>query len=444
VETKAAVSFMCGEADRQGANHYDIIAGDAESMGLDLFEGKIKNTEISTSRGIGIRLFVKNCPGYAFTEKYSKDAIQQTVSDAISHTKLTGQLEINLPKPATLPDIELNMWNQDLQDVTLDQMKDLGLELESFAKSKSNKVDNIPYLGVGRTSGTTILCNSNKTEYSVKGNSIYAGLGVVASLDKQKKMGVYSNSAREFDFFKAEDMASIAVERAVEMLGAKPVISGKYPVVLSNRISPQMFSMYSSPYYADVVQKGQSKLQNRLGEKIAVDSLNITCDPHLSNFPGSRLFDGEGVICQKTEIVKEGILKNLLYNLESSHKENRLSSGHASRDYSGQVGTGFSNMIIDQGSQSLEELMSIYPECLYVTQLEGGAGCSSISGEISIGAQGFWIKQGKKIHPVEGITISSNYFDLIKNIKGLSDQYSDIFSSVKVPDVLIESMYVAG
>jgi len=88
--------------------------------------------------------------------------------------------------------------------------------------------------------------------------------------------------------------------------------------------------------------------------------------------------------------------------------------------------------------------LSIYPKCLYVTQLEGGSGCSAISGEISIGVQGFWIEQGKKIHPVEGVTISSNYFDMIQNISGLSNQYSDILSSVKVPDVLIESMYVAG
>jgi PmbA protein len=230
----------------------------------------------------------------------------------------------------------------------------------------------------------------------------------------------------------------------VELLGAEPLTGGEYPVVFSNLVSPAIFSMFSSPFHAEVVQKGQSRLEGKIGHQIAVTELNLVCDPHIVGAPGSRLFDGEGILCKRTEVVSHGVLKMYLYNLESAKKEGRPPTGHASRGYSGKVGTGFSNFLVGLGKKNLDDLLSAYPKAFFVTKLEGGAGCSPVSGEISIGAQGFLYEQGKRIRPVDRVTINSNFFDLLMNIRGLSDQYSDRFSSFKVPDVLIEKMHVAG
>jgi PmbA protein len=79
-----------------------------------------------------------------------------------------------------------------------------------------------------------------------------------------------------------------------------------------------------------------------------------------------------------------------------------------------------------------------------VVKLEGGSGCSSVSGEISIGAQGFLVEQGRRVRPVDRVTLSTNFFDLIRRIRAFSDRYSDSFSSVKVPDVLVEEVHVSG
>ena len=177
-------------------------------------------------------------------------------------------------------------------------------------------------------------------------------------------------------------MADRAVERAVELLGAKPARAGTLPVVFSNRVSGRLMSMFSSPYYAENVQKGQSRLKDKLGESIASEELNINCEPHLPEVPGSRLFDGEGVATAPRAIVRGGVLNAYLYNLEAAKRDGVPAAGNGARGYSGKAGTGFSNLIVPLGNQSLEELLAAYPRCLYVTKLEGGAGCSAISGEI--------------------------------------------------------------
>ena len=438
-----ALDFIGAEAKRLGADRYDAVAGESESMGLELFEGKVKSTEISNSRGIGIRLFKGKRPGFAFTEKMSREAITQTVKDAISHTLLTDEVEMDLPQPQALPTLDLKSFNPALEEVGLDRMKALGLEMETLAREADARIDNIPYLGVSRSSGMSMVRNSNGVDYSSRSNVVSSGIGVVAKDGEAKKMGVYSNGARSFAF-DARFMAGKAVERAVELLGAEPIAGGRYPVVFSNRVSPSIFSMFSSPFYAEAVQKGQSRLSGKIGQAIAVPALNVTCHPHIPGAPGSHLFDGEGVVTQVLEVIKAGVLQTYLYNLESAIKEGRPPTGTGSRGYSGKAGTGFSNYIVDKGEQSVADLLSAYPECLYVTKLEGGSGCSSISGEISIGVQGFWYEQGRRVKPVDKVTLSSNWFELLLAIRGLSDAYSDAFSSVKVPDILVESMYLAG
>jgi PmbA protein len=45
---------------------------------------------------------------------------------------------------------------------------------------------------------------------------------------------------------------------------------------------------------------------------------------------------------------------------------------------------------------------------------------------------------------VDGITISGNFYDLLQNIQGISNEWSDSFSSVKVPDLLVSGFKVSG
>jgi PmbA protein len=438
-----ALDCMCEEARRQGADHFDCVAGESDSMGLELFEGKVKSTEISNSRGIGIRIFKDNRPGFAFTEKMSYEAIAQTVKDALAHTKLTDPVDIDLPKPRPLPDLDLKQYNPALEEVTLDQLKTLGLELEAIARAADPRIDNVPYLGASRSSGMSIVRNSNGIDYHSRSNVVSAGIGVVAKQGEHKKMGVYSNGGRSFAF-DAKFMAAKAVERATELLGAESVPSGSYPVVFSNRVAPSIMSMFGSPFFAEAVQKGQSRLAGKVGQAIAVPLLDIFSEPHIPGMPGSHLFDGEGVATSRLEVVKGGVLQTYLYNLESAKKAGVAPTGSGSRGYSGKAGTGFSNYIVPKGDKSLHELLSAHPKCLFVTKLEGGSGCSAISGEISIGAQGFWYEQGKRIRPVDKITLNSNFFELLMAIRGFSGEYSDSFSSVKVPDMLVESMHVSG
>ena len=78
-----------------------------------------------------------------------------------------------------------------------------------------------------------------------------------------------------------------------------------------------------------------------------------------------------------------------------------------------------------------------------MARLEGNSGCNSVSGELSIGAHGFWCENGQIVHPVDSVTLSGNYFDIIQEVVACGNAYYDDFSSTKVPALAVQSLSVS-
>ena len=70
--------------------------------------------------------------------------------------------------------------------------------------------------------------------------------------------------------------------------------------------------------------------------------------------------------------------------------------------------------------------------------------CIPVSGDISVGIQGFLIENGLKIQPVESVTLSGNFFDVLLNIQASGDVYQPELTNSFIPALLIEGLTVSG
>lgn len=421
---------------------FDALAGQNASDGLSVFQGKVQDTEISNSVGVGIRVFKDGRPGYAFTERLTKEALDQMVSDAVSHTEFTKPLNITLPKPL-IEGKDTVLYHEEIKNITLDDMRDVCLKVEATAL-KEEEIENVPYLGASRSESKVYLANSNGLFYSQMSNSLSLGTGVVASRNGVKKLGVYNQTVFSGKDFTPERVALKAVKKARSLLGAKPIAGGLYPVIFSEDISGRIINLYSSCFSAESVQKGNSKLKGRIGEQIASPCFTLVNDPTRMDLPGFETFDSEGVPTKRMDIVSNGTLQSFLYNLETAAVEGIESTGNAARSYAGKAGCGFQNMIVEQGGYSTDALLELFPRSIFITHLDGNTGCSAVSGELSIGAQGFYCENGGVVHPVEGLTLSTNFFDMLKNIEAVGSEYNDSYSSVRVPAFAVSSIAVSN
>jgi PmbA protein len=78
-----------------------------------------------------------------------------------------------------------------------------------------------------------------------------------------------------------------------------------------------------------------------------------------------------------------------------------------------------------------------------VVKLEGSTGCNPVSGDISIGVQGFLVEQGRST-PVDRVSLSGNFFDLLMRVTAFGDRYRPGIHSSFVPAILVSGMDLAS
>ena len=430
-------------AKDKGADQFDFSLIETESTDVEVFQAQIKKSESSSEVAASLRVIKDNRVGYASSKKLDDNSLKLLVQDALQNSEIGADIDIELPKKTEAPSVELKSYEQSLESISMQDMIEFCMDVEKGVLEK-DLIINVPYLGLGKSSSHKHFYNSNGHEYHKKGNSVSGYVGAVAEKDGIKKTGMYGNGSRMFSNLDKQTYIETSTERALELLDAKPVASGNYDIIFSNRVSSQLIGMFFGTFSAEMIQKKQSKFMNKLGEQVASSCLSLKCLPHLPGEPGSRLFDAEGVLCKDMSVINNGVLESFLYNSETAKKEKKVSTGHASGGLGSRLGVSLSNAHFALGDASVDSLLKTPSKCLYVVKLEGGSACNSVSGEISLGIQGFYYEKGERIQAVDRMVMKSNFFDLLHQIEASSNAYADTFSSIKTPDLFIKNIQVSG
>ena len=97
------------------------------------------------------------------------------------------------------------------------------------------------------------------------------------------------------------------------------------------------------------------------------------------------------------------------------------------------------------GEKSFEDLMKEINEGLIITDLAGlHSGANTVSGDFSLAAKGFYVKNGEKTFPVEQITVAGNFFTLLTDIEEVGNDLKFPMSSVGSPSIMIKELSIAG
>lgn len=437
-----ALEKILAVATAAGAQSCDAVFDESESLSVDVFEGAVKNLERSDSAGIGLRVLVDGRPGYSFTERLTLEAVERCARDAVALSRFTDPIDIQLPQAPAIAEMDLGL--ADPREWTPEEMIASCLEAENAANEADPRVLNVPHLGGTRSRGRMILANSCGFRGSRESSSVSFGVGVVAREADVDKMGWDGISWRNPQSIRPAQMARVAVERAISLLGARPIPSGTIPVLFDERVAGQFLGIFLGSFLADSVQKGQSRLVGKVGERIASEGFQLWTQPHKPGMAGSKWFDGEGVPTKPRALVENGVLKGFLHNLETSARERIAPTGDATRGYTGKVSAGFANLQIDtRGGSSIEELGRRHSRFLHVVKLEGSTGCNPISGDVSIGVQGFLV-ENSRVSPVDRVSLSGNIFELLRKLEAWGDQYRPGVHSQFVPALLFSEMSLAS
>ncbi len=233
-----------------------------------------------------------------------------------------------------------------------------------------------------------------------------------------------------------------AAARAVRRLGARRVPTCEVPVLFDPLTAPSLLSQLAGCASGYAVYRQTSCLAERLGEQIASPLLTVIDDGRRPGGLGSRPFDGEGLPTRRNLLLSRGRLCSWLLDSYSARKLGFESTGNAARSAGSAPGVAPTNLWLEPGDLSLEQIIADTPRGLLVTELIG-MGFNPVTGDYSRGAAGLWIEGGEIAFPVEEITIAGNLLEMLRDVDAVG---SDLLwlSRVACPSLRIARMTVAG
>jgi TldD protein len=285
-------------------------------------------------------------------------------------------------------------------------------------------------------------------------------VGEIISKDGNLAQNVRVRAGGSDGFSNIRDLEKNLEERtriALDLLKAKPVKAGTYNCVLN----PDMAGVFAHEAFghfseADIVEALPAMREKmKIGERLGSEVLSIVDDATLPNQLGFYKYDDEGIHVRPVTLMKNGVLKGRLHSRRTAAEFGEPISGHCvAEDYRFAPIIRMGTIFIEPGENSLEDLLSMLGDGLYILDAKGG----QTAGEnFTFGAQyGYLVQEGRIKDMVRDINISGNLYKTMKDITGIGSDFvlskiggcgkgqTNIRSCHGGPHILVENLVLGG
>ncbi|MEM3458355.1 MAG: TldD/PmbA family protein [Candidatus Bathyarchaeia archaeon] len=438
-----AVSF----ALKKGADEAEAFVYQGFANNVVIERGQIAKSSRMIDRGLGVRAVIKKAVGFSYTNMLeNKTATEETVLKAISFAKASKPDEdwhgFSSKKP--LATVE-NTYDNKVAHLNSEDLVKIASAMLDAAEKKDKRVFLIEG-GAGASYLSSAVANSNGVACFDQGTVIECSLAAIAQEGSEVTPVCFEFNAERSYSIDPEWVGEEAARLTVSALKAKKIETKSTNVIFTQFALQQLFYFtLINAVKAGFVQRNQSAFKGKIGEKVASENVTIYDDGLFKGGLQTWRFDGEGVPQQKTAIIEKGILRNFIYDNYTAKKEEKESTGNATRaGYLSTPSIEATNFHILPGKKSPEELVNEVTDGLIVSFLQGAHSSNPASGEFSVVATPAWkIKDGKIAHATRGVMIAGNIFQVLKNVSMLANNERKIGQLV-APWVLVENVKVIG
>ncbi|WFS01384.1 TldD/PmbA family protein [Rhizobium tumorigenes] len=427
-------------ARKAGADAADAVVVRSRSQSVSVRLGKVEGTESSESDDFSLRVFVGNRvanvsanPGFDLQVLAERAVAMAKVSPEDPFACLADDDKL----ARNYPDLDL----YDPTEVSTDQLREAALAMEEAGLAVKG-VSKSSGSGASAGMGGMVLVTSRGFEGAYMGSRFGRSVSVIA--------GEGTGMEREYDFDSrlyfadldsSEDIGRRAGERVVKRINPRQVPTGKnVTVVFDPRVARSFVGHIGGAINGSSVARKSSFLRDKMGQQVLKSGMSITDDPLIVRGSASRPFDGEGVSGQPLVMIEDGVLKHWFLSTSTGREIGMPTNGRGVRGGT-TVTPSSTNLALEPGEMSPEELIKSVKDGFYVTELIG-QGVNMITGEYSRGATGFWIENGELTFAVSEVTIASNLKDMFMRFTPAND--IDRSFSTAAPTIAIEGMTLAG
>lgn len=287
------------------------------------------------------------------------------------------------------------------------------------------------------------VSNTNGLEASEKATYIAGTINTDSEHGTTPVSGIGSVACRTMGSFFPGRVGADAREMCIDSLNPRSCQPESYSIIFEPYAIGEMLAfVFSSNFNLKTYSEKRSCFAEKLGEKVSVDNFTLVDDPHFPDGIGSKPFDDEGTPTSTRPLIDAGIFADTFSDSFYAFKENKESTGNASRMGSPMGRTSSPipvpsthNLMIKKGGRTRDEMVKETRKGLVVGRLwytysvnpeRGDFSCTARSG-IRIIENGSIVGAGKPVRIVHSLPL------LLQNISGIGDDLRNVLQWGAMP-----------
>lgn len=411
--------------------------------------GEAESVSSAEPRGAGIRLLSSGRVGFAYTTDLTDAGLTAVVEQARTNARSSTEDEaVALADASAVYEDVAGLFDDHQPGVSPQQKVAFAIELEKATRSADPRIRTVEEAGYSDSDTEIAIATTTGVRGSYRRTDAWCYSVAIAQEGDDTQVGFEFDLGRGLAALDARDVALRSAERALGVLGAAKIASARMPVVFDPYTSAQFLGVIGGVLTAEAVQKGRSLFAGKLGEQVAGTSLTLIDDGRAAGAPGAAPWDAEGTPTQRTEVIADGVLRSLLYDIPSARREARASTGNAARaGFKSAPGPSPTNMAFAPTGETREEVLRNGGRALLVQDFHGvHSGANPVSGDFSVGATGRLLEDGDLAVPVKEVTIAAPMLEILRGIAAVADdrRWLPFGGSYGGATTLIAEMTVGG
>ena len=432
------------KAKELGFEAFEIYEARERERTVRWYEGKMDNFTTSDVKGTSLRGIVDGKMAYLALEHVNDDAMDDALKEMRAQAKvLAGKDPEILRAPQEAPPAAPG---RTFIQPAMEDILNLLSAFEAKAKAYDARVKQVSYLEwIEETSERSIV---NSLGLDIQDGNVAQVLfaGVIVSDGKEMK--------DDYHFEIVEDLAKLDLDKAVkktcdgalDKLGAGPVPSGTYDLILEKGAMSSLFGALSGMFSGDLIYKGISPLREGTGRQIFSEKITVVDDPGCPEAMGRYRFDDEGCPTRAKKLVDKGVFTTILHSTKTGARVGAESTGNGFKaGYAASVDVHPQNCYIVPGEKDLDALCEQMGNGLVILDMAGlHAGLNPVTTDFSLQCSGYLVKDGKKDRPVSLITVAANFMELMNRVEAVGNDLEWKYSSFACPSILFKDCAVSG
>ena len=433
----------CAALRKAGAHDADVLIVASESVDTSARMGRPEHIERAESLDMGLRAIIGKKQAFISASGVGDSArINELAERAVAMARAAsddpwcGLVDKSL-LACDIPDLDLlDTYTPDTETLLAQAIatEEAALAIDGITNSEGANVQ------WGRSHFALATSDGFCGMYS--GSSFGRSCAVIAGSGHRMERDYAAHRARFADMLETpETIGTRAAERTIARLDARKPVSTKLPIIFDKRVSASLLGHFAAAISGSAIARGTSFLKDKYEQAIMSACVTIIDDPRRTRGLASVAFDGEGVSSMPLTLLDKGVLRHWLLDSATARQLGFTSNGRAGRGIGSAPSPSTTNLYLEAGTVTRDELIADIDTGFLVTELIG-MGVNMVTGDYSRGASGFWIEKGVIAYPVSEVTIAGNLRDMFAHLPPADDL--EFRGSINAPSLRIDTMSLAG